>query len=431
MVKILNNRIAKNASWIIVSRVVQSVFALIISMLTARYLGPSNFGIINYAASVVTFITPIVFLGFNNTIVQELTLYPDKEGKILGTTVIFSLISAILCMIGVFAFVSLVNVGKQDIIIVTILYSFILLFQVLNIIQYWFQKHLLSKYSSIITLVAYIVVSFYKVYLLITEKSIYWFAISNALDFALISIFLLVTYYKVGGQKLRFSYDLGISMLQKSKYYIITGMMIVMFSQTDRIMLNLMINETATGYYSAAAACASMTGFFYVAIIDSFRPVIFKKFLESKLECDELIIKLYSIVIYISIAQSLCVSIFAYPIISVLYGSAFLPAVDALRIVTWFTTFAYLGVARDIWILCNGYQRFLPLVNFSSAAVNLVLNYFLIPYWGICGSAFASFITQVFNNFIIAFFIKELRPNNLLIIRAFSPKIIFNAFKFR
>ena len=44
----LNKKVTKNAAWIIGCRLTQSVFALIINLLTARYLGPSNFGIINY-----------------------------------------------------------------------------------------------------------------------------------------------------------------------------------------------------------------------------------------------------------------------------------------------------------------------------------------------------------------------------------------------
>ena len=59
----LNNRIIKNASWIIVGKVAQSVLNLIVTMLTARYLGPSNYGLINYAASIVAF---VVLLGLKD-----------------------------------------------------------------------------------------------------------------------------------------------------------------------------------------------------------------------------------------------------------------------------------------------------------------------------------------------------------------------------
>ena len=64
------NRVVKNASWIIGIQIVKSLLGLVISMLTARFLGPSNFGLINYAASIVAFVTPIMYLGLNGVFVQ-------------------------------------------------------------------------------------------------------------------------------------------------------------------------------------------------------------------------------------------------------------------------------------------------------------------------------------------------------------------------
>ena len=50
--------------------------------------------------------------------------------------------------------------------------------------------------------------------------------------------------------------------------------MVAIFQQTDRIMLKLILNQTETGYYSAAITCVGVTGFVFLAIIDSFRPEI-------------------------------------------------------------------------------------------------------------------------------------------------------------
>ena len=81
------NKVAKNAIWIIAGRVFQSLLALVINMLTARYLGPSNFGLITYASSLVAFVVPIMDLGFSNVLVKEIVNKPEDEGKILGTTI--------------------------------------------------------------------------------------------------------------------------------------------------------------------------------------------------------------------------------------------------------------------------------------------------------------------------------------------------------
>ena len=421
------NKVAKNATWIIACRVVQAVFALVINMLTARYLGPSNFGLITYASSLVAFVLPIMQLGFSNILVQEVVNNPDREGKTVGTSMFLSVCSSFFCIIGVTAFAFIANHDEPVTITVCLLYSFILIFQALDLMQYWFQAKYLSKYTSIVSLCAYLVVSAYKIYLLVTAKSVYWFAISNAFDYALISISIIVIYHKLGGQKLSFSKELGKEMFNRSKHYILSSMMVTVFAQTDKIMIKLMIDEAATGYYGAAVACAGMTSFVFTAIIDSFRPSIF----EGQKVGDDVfkhrLTMLYSIIIYISLAQSVVMTILAGMIIHILYGSAYAPAVGALQIVVWYTTFSYMGSVRNIWILANNKQHYLWKINLMGALANIVLNAILIPIIGIYGAAVASLITQFFTNVIVGYIIKPILPNNRIMVEALNPRHFMDA----
>ncbi len=415
------NKVVKNASWLIGIQLVKAVLALVISMLTARFLGPSGFGLINYAASIVSFVAPIMYLGLTGVLVQELVTHPEREGEILGTSIFLTLISSLFCIGGVAAFVSIANFGERDTFLVCLLYSTLLIFQSLEIMIYWFQAKLLSKYSSMVALFAYLIISGYKIFLLATGKSVYWFAVSNALDYMVIAIGLLFVYRRMGGARLRFSTETAKNLLKKSRYYIIPDMMVAIFAQTDRIMLKLMIDDAATGYYSAAVACAGMTAFVFSAVIDSFRPMIFedKKNNEGQYEKD--VCRLYSIIIYLSLLQSVFITVFAGLMIRILYGVDYAPSVSALRLIVWYTTFSYVGSVRNIWILAEGKQKYLWVINLTGAAANVVLNYFLIPVMGIMGAALASLITQIFTNVIIGFILKPIRYNNRLMLKALNP----------
>lgn len=411
----------KNASWIIVCRIVQSLFGLVITMLTTRYLGPSNYGLISYAASITSFMIPVMQLGLRNTLVQEIVNDPESEGTILGTSLVMNLISAVFCIIGIFTFTLIANRGETTTIIVCLLYSTNLIFQALEMIQYWFQAKLLSKYQAVTSLISYVIVSAYKTYLLITGKDIYWFAISYAIDYMLISFALIALYRKLGGGKFRFSHSTAKQLFSKSHYFIVSSLMVTIFAQTDRIMLKLMIDNVATGLYSAAVSCAGMTSFVFSAIIDSARPGIF----ESKQVSDHLfeirLKVLYGTVIYLSLAQSAVFTIFARQIILIIYGYDYLGAVSALQFVVWYTTFSYLGSVRNIWILAEGQQKYLWIVNLSGASLNVLLNYVLIPYHGIMGASFASLVTQIFTNVIIGFIIRPIRENNRIMIQSLNP----------
>lgn len=427
-------KVVENASWIIGMQLVKSLLGVVISMLTARFLGPSNFGLINYASSIVTFVSPIMYLGINNIIVREIIDTPDKEGETLGTAIGLSVFSGMFCILGIFAFTSLVNRNEKQTIIVCSLYSVILIFQALEMIIYWFQAKLKSKYTSIVVLVAYAGVSAYKIFLLATGKSIYWFALSNALDYMLISVSLLFIYNLIGEQKLSFSFKTAKKLLGIGKYYIISNLMITVFSQTDRIMLKLMVGDSETGFYSAAVTCAGMTSFVFSAIIDSLRPMIFDYKKTDETNYEKSIVSLYSLIIYLSIFQSVAFTILAQIIISILYGSAFNASIPVLQIIVWYCTFSYLGGARDIWILAENKQKHLLAINAVGSIMNVVLNYFLITPLGACGAAIASVITQLFINYIFVLIYKPTRKNGILQIYALNPKNlmpIFNAIRKR
>lgn len=421
----MKNSVFKNAGWIIGCKIIQSIFNLIIGLITARYLGPSNYGIISYVSSVVAFAVPVMQLGLKDTLVKEFVKSPDREGVILGTSLVLNIISSIFCMIGSVAFVMITNAGETETILVCMLYSFTLLFNATEMTQYWFQAKLLSKYPSVAALISYIVVSLYKIYLLVTQKSVIWFAFSNVIDYLLISIVLMVIYKKIGGKSLSIDWQTGKELLSRSRYYIIPSLMVMVFQHTDRIMVKLMVGETETGFYSAAITCIGITGFVFTAVIDSVRPTILEEKERSQELYEKRVIQLYSIITCMSLAQSIGMTLFAKPLVFLLYGADYSKTAGILAVAVWYITFGYYGSVRNIWILAEGKQKYLTGINVAGAIANIILNFCLIPVWGAKGAAVASIVTQFFANVIIGFILKPIRRNNYLMVKSLNPKVVF------
>ena len=82
----------RNAGWIIGCRIIQSLLQLAVGMLTARYLGPENYGLISYGASIVAFALPIAQLGLSATLVQEYVENREMVGEIFGTGIGLNLV---------------------------------------------------------------------------------------------------------------------------------------------------------------------------------------------------------------------------------------------------------------------------------------------------------------------------------------------------
>lgn len=413
-------KVINNAKWIVLCKLAQSILQLVVGMISARYLGPSNYGLINYAASIVAFAIPVMRLGFDATLVREYVESPD-DGTIAGTSMTINLISSVVCTIAVIGFSAVINVNDSTTIIVCGLYSLSLIFAAAEMIQYWFQYKLMSKYSSIIMLGAYFAVSVYKIFLLLTQKSVYWFAITHSIEYGLIALCLFIVYYKKGG-RLHFSWRLGKRMLKNSKYYIFAALMLVIIQNTDHIMLTLMIGKAENGFYSAAITAAGIFQFVYTAIVDSYRPIILANKKDGSDEYTLNLTRLYSLTLYLSLAQSFAFTVLGKIIIGILYGADYAAAVPVFRVLVWFLAFAVMGSVRNVWILAEQKQKYLWIINLSGAVLNILLNYLLIKPLGACGAALASLMTQIFSNLILGFIWKPLRENNKLILNSLRPR---------
>ena len=80
--ELLKNRVAKNIGWLISGKLIVKILAFLVGIFTARYLGPSNLGLIDYAGAYIAFFSAICTLGINSVIVKHFVEEPKREDRI-------------------------------------------------------------------------------------------------------------------------------------------------------------------------------------------------------------------------------------------------------------------------------------------------------------------------------------------------------------
>jgi len=425
----LKNKEVKNAGWLIGGKVAQMALSLVVGAISARYLGPSNYGLISYGNSMIAFFMSLCTLGINSVIVKELIDNPQEQGKALGTSVFLRIISSFLSAIMVVAISFVVDHGQWETIAVVALSSISLIFHCFDTINYWFQSQYKSKVVALASFIAYTVTAAYRIILLILGKGVLWFAFANSVDYITLGVVLLIVYKKHGGQKFRLSAVKGKKILSKSYHYILSGLMVSIYGHTDKLMLKHMLDEAEVGYYATATAICNMWTFVLTAIVDSMYPTIINAFKEDHKLFEKRNRQLYAIVFYVSAFVSIAFTLLGGLAIRILYGDAFLPAAMSLKVVTWYTAFSFLGVARSAWMVCNDMQKYLKLLYVPAIIINVSLNYFLIPPMGAVGAAVASLVTQMSTSILLPFCIKDLRPNAKLMLEAIVLKDVFPGVK--
>lgn len=421
---VLKNKTVRNAGWIIGGRLTNKLLVFIVGILTARYLGPANNGLLDYAVAYVTFCASLCTLGIPSVIIKNFVDHPEEEGQAIGTTLVLRLGASLLCAAAVIGMVSVVDRGEPLTILVVALSCISLVFRSFETFKQWFQSRLQSKYAAFATVIAYAVCSAYKIFLLAQGKTVAWFAAATSVEFLVLGAILLLAYRKMGGQALSFSWKKAKQLLVVSSSFLVSGLMISIYASTDRLMLKQMMDGTAVACYSLAVTLSTTWGFVLEAVNDSAYPTILQSYGRDMAVFNKRNRQLYALVIYGSLAVSLLICLLAEPIVLILYGEAYAPAVMPLRIVVWYTTFSYLGGARSAWIVCENKQRYLKYLYAAAAAINVALNWLLIPIWGPSGAAAASLATQIATTVLLPAMIPQLRPNAKLMLEALLLKDI-------
>ena len=421
---LFGNKEVKNAGWLIGGRVIQMLLSLVVGIVTARYLGPGDYGLISYGTAYVTFFTSLCTLGLTSVIVKDFVDHPDEQGLAIGSTILMRLISSLLSVAVIMGIVFVLDRAEPLTITVVALCSLGLVFRAFEMFNYWFQYRYRSKITAIVTLVGYVATSVYKIVLLILGKDVRWFALATTVDHVVIAALLYVAYKKHHGPKLRASMEKGRGLVKISYHYIVASMMVAIYGQTDKLMLKQLLDETAVGYYATATSICTMWTFVLQAIIDSAYPTILRLKKTDLSGYEKKNRQLYAIVFYVSCGVSLLFLLFGDLAVEILYGKAYLPAADVLKTVTWYTAFSFLGVARNAWIVSEGCQKYLKYMYGLAAVMNVALNALMIPLLGAVGAALASLITQIFTSLVLPLCFKPMRPNAKLMIDAILLKNI-------
>ncbi len=421
----LKTKESQNALWLIGGRVAQMALSIVVGALSARYLGPANYGLINYASALVSFFMSLCTLGLNSIIIKEFFDHPDEQGIALGTAVVMRFVSSFCSAILAICISLVLDYDDPETVWVVALCAVSLLFHVLDTIKFWFQYKYQSRVTAIAIFLAYVATSIYKIFLLITNKNVFWFAFATSVDYIVLGLLLFFFYKNHGGPKFAFSWKKGKSMLRSSYHYILSGIMVSLYNKTDKLMLKHMLDEESVGYYSTAFSLCTMWTFVLSAIIDAMYPTIIQSFEKDKRVFEKKNRQLYAIVFYVSTFVSLMFVVFGKLGIWILYGEAYLPAALPLSVITWYTAFSYFGVARNAWMVCNEKQKYLKYMYIPAVIINVGLNLIFIPLWGATGAAFASLVTQICTSVLLPYCIKDLRPNAKMMLAAILLRDVF------
>ena len=143
-----NNRFLQNTSWLMLGQVLRLILSFFVGIITARFLGTTNLGTIDYVASYIAFFTALIGFGLNGIVVHEFVNHSDSEGKILGTAIFMRFIVGLISVPAFLVIVFAVDGYDKTIMTVALMQSLQLPFLCFDTINYWYQYKSKSKYTK-------------------------------------------------------------------------------------------------------------------------------------------------------------------------------------------------------------------------------------------------------------------------------------------
>lgn len=415
--KIKNSRLAKNVSWIFFGNLAHAILAFLLNILVARILNLNDNGILTYAASWITFFASVGHLGFNGIISREFSKDEGRANDFLWSCITGRLIFSVLAMVVLQVIVRLSSPGEPILHIIVLCQSTTILFGSFDMFIYWYRYKNQANITAVYRLVAFGISAAFRVFAIAIMRSLVLYVIGIVLETALFVAFLVYFYRKHYTKKVFVSKNTVFVMLKMSYPFIFSAVLATIYGQADKIMLKSMIDNSSVALYNASALIAGLVVIIPTTIIEGFRPDI----MDAKISDENLyrrrMRQLYAIIFWSCVAYGIFITVFAKPIILILYGEKYLGAVSSLSLIVWYTSFSYFGAINNVYMVAEDVVKWVQVTTLSGALLNIILNLFFISAWGIVGAALASLLTQIFTNFILMAVIPDLRKGFKIMIQ--------------
>ncbi len=411
-----------NTSWVFGEKILRITVGLLISIWLARYLGPEQFGSLSYAISFSGLFTVISSFGLNGIIVRELVKKNRNTNVILGTAFVLKLLGAFLALSMLCFATDFTTNDKQTNILILIIAS-ATIFQSFNVIDFYFQSKVLSKYIVFANTIGLLISSIVKVTLILNGGQLLHFGFVILFDSFILALGFIYFYNhkKLSIKQWFFKFSMAKSLLKDSWPLIFSGIVVSINMKIDQVIIKQILGSEAVGQYAAAVRLSEAWYFIPMVICASLFPAIINSKKHSDILYYSRLQKLYDLMVWMAIIIAVPMTFMSEWVVDLLYGEQYNKAGHVLMIHIWAGIFVFLGQAFNRHLTAVNQTRKAFYRSSLGAVSNVILNYYLIPIYGINGAAFSTLACVFISNYLYDFLDRDLKKQRIMKTKSFFP----------
>lgn len=422
----MNNGIKKivnNIGWLIFDKVFILLLQFFVGVKIANYYGATLFGQYSYAISLVAF-SNIFFELINSRVLKKYYTKNNFNILVFNTNFFKNSIAIILFFIPI--------IYKFFYKIDDTLFCLLLLLCLDNVlmtatsgIENFFEYKLEAKRIVISNNIVKIISYFLQYICMILNKGITFIAIVRCIG-SLIRVIILKYQYnssylgKLENKSVKLDIKLIVKIIDESKYLWFSFVSFLIYTQTDRLMINHYLGVEEVGVYTIGMQLSSILAILIGPIQNS----LFPKFLELYRDDYQKYYNFYKLTNTIITQFYLIITLISIIVVKYTFKYVYSSQYDGAILI-------YSILAFSVFIKANGSLQtsHMTIKNITkksfyktlvSLILNIILNILLIPKYGINGAAIATLITQFIALFLIDFFIKEYQEQAIIQLKSLN-----------
>ena len=407
-------RLLAQVSWVFFDRIFRLATGMIVSIWLARYLGPAQYGTLNYAIVFPLLLSALASLGINNLLFTEIPISPTpaQTNQLMVTAVLLRLIAGTLA----FGLIMLVNTilhrDQPTIWLLITLSAVMLVVQGLDAIDVYFLSIRKVYYAILPKVGAFLLGTAARFWGLTHQADLSFFLLVSLLELTAGCVVVWLLYLRYQKRPLvsqstghfaswPINTDLAQRLLRLSWPLMLSEFFIFIYSRLDQIMLESMAGAAELGRYSAALRLSETWYFAGAALTTALYPAIIERRAIDYADYLRRYRLLLATLAGLGIGLGIVMSLLANPLTHLVYGSQYAGVETIVRIHIWTGAFVFLGVGVSNWFVVEGQQQFLMGRTFAGAILNIGLNLFLIPTYGAVGASVATLVSQIVASYLI------------------------------
>jgi O-antigen/teichoic acid export membrane protein len=402
--------ILQNLFWSVIGKIVNLLSGLFVGIIVARYLGPEKYGLMDYVISYVFLFQTFAAFGLDAIEIREEARGKEPFQKIIGTAFGLKVIFGVIFIAAVILTSWQMDADNYTTILIAI-YSLVIVLNSFSVIRNYFIAIVQNEYVVKAEIARTLIGIGIKLGLLIIHASLTWFIVAYMFDFLLVASGYGMAYHTKIGRMREWYFNLSYAkfMLCESFPLLLTNTAVIVYQRIDHILIGQMIDKEAVGYYAVASRFVEVLIYIPMMLAQTITPVLVSIRERSAEEYIRKGQQFMNLSLWCSILAAIFTSILSYWIIRLTFGFAYLPAVTILQIMSFKAASVALSNTAGAMIVTEKIQSLSILRDGLGCIVCVVLNYLLLPRYGIIAAAYISIASNVAAGYIADAFIPTYR----------------------